>query len=161
MVQHIPFHVLPWFFTFMLLNIVMLGAVFTALGSACNDAKQAQSMTMPAMFPVMIPMFLLVPILREPLSTFATGLSLFPLFTPTLMVMRMSTPGGIPAWQPWVGLALVAVCAVVAVWAGGRVFRVGLQRGLPVGLALALAKLVAIPLSPNRADLAGFKVYRR
>jgi ABC-2 type transport system permease protein len=130
--RFIPYDILPWFFAFMLLNIVMLGAVFAALGSACNDAKEAQSMTMPAMLPVMIPLFLLTPLIREPQSSFATVMSFIPPFTPMVMLLRQSTPVGVPAWQPWVAACGVVCFAVLAIWAGGRIFRVGiLMQGKP------------------------------
>ncbi len=129
----IPFHVIPWFFVFLLLEIVMLGSLLAALGSACNDPKDAQNLTFPAMFPVFFPMFLLMPILQEPTSAFATWLSLIPLFTPMLMLLRKASPVGIPAWQPWVGLIGVLLLTGLAVWAGGRIFRVGIlmQGGAP------------------------------
>jgi ABC-2 type transport system permease protein len=48
------------------------------------------------------------------------------------MTLRLSTPATIPAWQPWVGLAGVIAFAVLAVWAGGRIFRVAiLMQGKP------------------------------
>jgi ABC-2 type transport system permease protein len=130
--EHVPYHILPWFFTYLVINIIMLGAIFAALGSTCNDAKEAQSISFPAMIPVMIPMFVLVPVLKEPMSSFATWLSLFPPFTPMLMLLRQSTPVGVPAWQPWVGLIGALVLTIAAVWAGGLIFRVGiLMQGQP------------------------------
>ena len=123
----IPVHVLPWFFTFLVLEIVMVGSYLAAIGSACNDPKDAQNLTFPAMIPVFIPMFLAMPVLQEPTSAFATGLSLFPLFTPMLMLLRKAVPGGIPAWQPWIGLIGVMLATVLSVWVGGRVFRVGIM----------------------------------
>ena len=66
------------------------------------------------------------------MSAFATGMSFIPPFTPMLMLLRLSTPGGIPAWQPWVGLVGVLLCTILAVWAGGRIFRFGiLMQGQP------------------------------
>ena len=76
------------------------GALGAALGSACNDATEAQSMALPSMLPVMLPMFIMMPVLMNPESGFATGLSLFPLFTPLLMLLRQVTPTGIESWQP-------------------------------------------------------------
>ena len=130
--DQIPFSLVAWFFVFMFLNIVMLGSILASLGSTCNDAKEAQSVTMPAMTPLMVPMFLIVPIATQPASTFATGLSLIPIFTPIVMTLRLSTPATIPAWQPWTGLAGVIAFAILAVWAGGRIFRVAiLMQGKP------------------------------
>jgi len=130
--EYIPYHILPWFFIHMVMAILMLGALFAALGSTCNNAKEAQSVSFPAMMPLMIPMFILMPVIQEPQSTFATWLSLFPPFTPMLMLLRQSTLEGVPIWQPWVGLLGVFAFTILFVWAGGRIFRVGiLMQGKP------------------------------
>ncbi|MFO7979893.1 MAG: ABC transporter permease [Candidatus Aminicenantes bacterium] len=132
----IPFHVIPWFFAFLILEIVMVGSILAAFGSACNDPKDAQNLTFPAMFPVFFPMFVFMPVLTEPTSAFATWLSMFPLFTPMLMVIRKAAPVGIPAWQPWVGLVGVLLFTAFIVWIGGRIFRVGiLMQGGPPKLS--------------------------
>jgi ABC-2 type transport system permease protein len=131
--EFIPFHVIPWFFAFLVLEIVMVGSILAALGAACNDPKDAQNLTFPAMFPVFFPMFIFMPVLQEPTSAFATWLSMVPLFTPMLMLIRKAAPVGIPFWQPWVGLIGVLLFTVFIVWVGGRVFRVGIlmQGGAP------------------------------
>ncbi len=134
--EFVPYEILPWFFLYTFLSIVMLGAAYAALGSACNDVKEAQTVTMPAMMPVMIPLFVMVPVLKDPMSSFATWMSLFPPFTPLLMLLRMSTPGGVPWWQPWVGLVGIILTVVLSVWVGGRIFRVGiLLQGQPLRLS--------------------------
>ena len=122
-VESLPWHVIPWFFIYMLLNVVMIGSIMAALGSACNDNKDAQSLQFPAMLPVILPMFLLMPIIRDPLSGFSTGLSLFPLFTPTLMVLRLASTVTIPVWQPIAGLFGVLLFTILFAWIGGKIFR--------------------------------------
>jgi ABC-2 type transport system permease protein len=63
-------------------------------------------------------------------------MSLIPPFTPVLMLLRQAMPGGVPAWQPWVGLAGALAFAVVTVWAASRIFRVAiLLQGKPPKLA--------------------------
>ncbi len=123
---YLPLVVLPWFFTFLILGIVLFGSMQAALGSVCSDPKDAQSMAFPAMLPVILPMFIIVPVLREPQSSIATLLSLVPPFTPLLMLVRMSTPEGVPGWQPWVGTAILLAATVSSVWLAARVFRVGI-----------------------------------
>ncbi|MHB1308807.1 MAG: ABC transporter permease, partial [Limisphaerales bacterium] len=124
--ESVPLTFIPWFVAFVLGAILFYGAAAAALGSVCSDAKDAQQLQLPIMMPVMIPMFLMLPVIKEPQSAFAAGLSLFPPFTPLLMLVRMSTPGGVPAWQAWVGLAGLLACTAFALWLGGRIFRVGI-----------------------------------
>jgi ABC-2 type transport system permease protein len=119
----IPYSVLPWFFVYMFLNIIMVGCVMAALGSTCNDSKDAQSIQFPAMLPLIIPMFVMMPVIQNPLGSFATTLSLIPPFTPMLMLVRQATQVTIPLWQPIAGLAGVLVFTLLAIWAGGRIFR--------------------------------------
>jgi ABC-type Na+ efflux pump permease subunit len=119
----IPYHVLSWFFVFLFLNIIMVGSVMAALGSACHDSKDAQAIQFPAMIPIFIPLILMMPIILNPLSDFATAVSLFPIWTPMLMVLRLATSVTIPVWQPIVGLLGVLIFAALHVWVGARIFR--------------------------------------
>lgn len=119
----IPYDILPWFFVYLVLAVIMYGSIMAALGSSCNDSKDAQSIQFPAMLPIMIPMFLLMPVLQNPLSSLSMWASLFPPFTPMLMLVRQATPVSIPMWQPIVGLIGVFLFTVLSVWAGGRLFR--------------------------------------
>ncbi|GJM24181.1 MAG: hypothetical protein DHS20C16_05960 [Phycisphaerae bacterium] len=130
--EYIPYQLLPWFIVFQIMAIFMFGAMFIAVGAACSDLKEAQSMTMPVMVMVMVPLFVWVNVVKEPLSAFATWMSLVPTCTPLLMLMRQATPASIPAWQPWVGLGGVIIFTIFCVWAAGRIFRVGLlMQGKP------------------------------
>jgi len=129
----IPYDILPWFFVNLVLLLFMLGALMTSLGSVANDAKDAQSLSLPAMFPMMIPMFVMFPVLKEPLSAFATWLSLIPPFTPMVMILRLASPVTIPAWQPWAGLGGVIIFTLLVVWGGARIFRAAiLMQGVPL-----------------------------
>jgi len=121
--QIIPYDVLPWFFVYLLLNIIMVGCVMAALGSTCNDSKDAQAIQFPAMLPLIIPMFVMMPVIQNPMGNFATVMSLIPPFTPMLMLVRQATQVTIPIWQPVLGLVGVFLFTLLSVWAGGRIFR--------------------------------------
>jgi ABC-2 type transport system permease protein len=114
----------------------MLSAFGAALGAACSAPRDAQQLTPFMMAPVIIPLFLIVPLAQQPNGVFATVVSLIPPFTPLVMMMRQAMPGGVPAWQPWVGLVGVLSCALLVTWAAARIFRVGiLLQGKPPRLA--------------------------
>jgi ABC-2 type transport system permease protein len=134
--HYIPYQMIPWFFTYMILAVIMMGASALALGSTCSEAKDAQSLTFPTIMPAMICMFVYFPIAKEPMSHFATVMSLIPPFTPFLMLLRQTTPEAIPTWQPIAGLVGVIGCTTLLVWLGGRIFRVAiLLQGTPPKLA--------------------------
>jgi ABC-2 type transport system permease protein len=128
----IPYRVLPWLLVYGIGAALMYGAIFIAFGATCNDLRESQTLLMPVWMLVVAPMFIFLPVVKEPASSLALWSSFFPPFTPMLMLLRQTTPGGIPAWQPWVGLAGVIGFTVLCVWAAGRIFRVGiLMQGKP------------------------------
>ena len=130
--EYIPLSVLPWFYVYMLLAVFMFGAFSSALGALCSEPKDAQNLAFPSMMPILLPMFVVVPVAVSPLAGFATWMSLIPPFTPTLMLVRMASPMSIPAWQPWVGLLGILLCALAVIWISGRIFRIGiLMQGKP------------------------------
>lgn len=121
-----PLHLLPWFFVYLIADVVMLSAVGVALGSACGSPQDAQHLAFLLVMPIMIPMFMLGTVTQRPDGVLSTALSLFPPFTPVLMLLRQALPGGVPWWQPWTGLVGIAVCALAVAWAAARIFRIGI-----------------------------------
>jgi ABC-2 type transport system permease protein len=124
--QYFPSHLVWWFVVFQVLAVVMFGSIFIAIGAAVSDLKEAQSMMTPVILLLVLPMFVWLNVVREPNSSLALGLSLFPPATPMLMVIRQAVPPGIPMWQPLAGIATVLLTALLCVVAAGRVFRVAI-----------------------------------
>lgn len=122
----IPMSQISWMLIYAALAMVMFGSLFSAIGAACSEVKDAQSLMMPAMLVIVLPLMLLVPVIRAPNGALATWVSFFPPATPMMMVTRMAVPPGIPAWQPFVGVAGVLLFSVFAVFVAGRIFRIGL-----------------------------------
>jgi ABC-2 type transport system permease protein len=121
-----PLAVLPWFVVYVIAEVMVLCALASALGAACASPSDAQHLAMLLFAPVLVPMFLMTPVMQQPNSGFAVALSLFPPFAAPLMMMRQAMPGGVPAWQPWVGLIGIAVWTFGVAWAAARIFRIGI-----------------------------------
>ena len=119
----IPYDILPWFFVYTVLFIIMVGTGMAALGATCNDNKDAQSLQFPGLLPVLLPLFLIMPVIQDPSGPLATTLSLIPPFTPSIMLIRLATPVTVPIWQPIAGLAGVILFTLFTVWVGARIFR--------------------------------------
>ena len=135
----VPFDLLPWFFVYMIAEVTMLSALAAGLGAACSTPRDAGSFAPFLILPIMLPAFMIVPLMLQPNGALATAISFFPPFTPMVMLLRQSMPGGVPGWQPWVGLAGVILCALFITWVAARIFRVGI---LMQGKSPRLADLV-------------------
>jgi ABC-2 type transport system permease protein len=135
----ISFSVMAWFIVFMICAALMFGSIFLALGSACSDLKDAQSMLQPAMVLVLMAYLGSFVVMRAPDSPWSVGLSMFPTMTPFAMMLRIVMPPGPPMWQVALSLVILLASTAGLIWAGGRIFRVGL---LMQGKAPTLPELV-------------------
>jgi ABC-2 type transport system permease protein len=124
--QYLPVEMLLWFGIYLSMAVLMYGSLFIAVGAACTDLRETQTMLWPVMLLICIPMFVWFTIVREPNSTFSTCISFFPFATPILMMGRLAVPPGIAWWQPPLGVVLVLVTTLLCVYAAGRIFRVGI-----------------------------------
>jgi ABC-2 type transport system permease protein len=122
----LPPQLLMWFVAFLVLAVVMYGSIFVAIGAACSEWKETQTLLMPVILFAVFPMFFLVYIIQEPASLFSTLFSFFPPATPMLMVTRQAVPPGVPWWQPILGMLVVLAFTAGCVYAAGRIFRVGI-----------------------------------
>ncbi|MFT5285764.1 MAG: ABC-2 type transport system permease protein [Planctomycetota bacterium] len=128
-----------WFLLFQLMALAIFSSIFAAIGAACSEMRDAQSLMTPAMLIFVLPMFFLGPVLESPHGTLATVLSLFPPATPMIMMVRVSIAPGPPEWQLALSVVLTALFTIGCVWAAGKVFRIGL---LSTGQAPSIRKLI-------------------
>ncbi len=130
---------IAWFIVFMVCASLLFGSIFLALGSACSDLKDAQSMMQPAMILIMLAYLGSFIVIQNPESNIAIGMSFFPTMTPFAMLLRMAMPPGPPLWQVLLSVSMLVATTWFCVWAGGRIFRVGI---LMQGKAPTLPELV-------------------
>ncbi len=121
-----PLGVLPWFFVYMIADVMVISSLAIAVGSACASPNDAQHLAMLVLAPSIIPLMLIAPILQSPNGAMATAMSFIPPFTPLIMLMRQAMPGGVPVWQPWVALLGVIAWTFLATWAAARIFRIAI-----------------------------------
>lgn len=124
---------------FVVMAVFLFGSLFTAVGSACSELKDAQSLMLPVMILAILPMLFLGGLLQNPTSKLAVGLSLFPTSAPYVMLLRMAMTPEPPAWQVALSIGIMALTTLAAVWASSRIFRVGL---LMQGKAPSLVQMV-------------------
>jgi ABC-2 type transport system permease protein len=121
----LPLSIMPWLVLYIVLAVFIFGSMYIAIGAACSELKDAQSLMMPVMLLTMLPILLWTMVLKSPNSEFSVAASLFPPATPFLMLLRQALHPGPPAWQLALSVVLTLGSTVVCVWAAGKIFRTG------------------------------------
>jgi ABC-2 type transport system permease protein len=121
----LPLELVPWLLLFMLLAVFFFGSLYIAIGSACSELKDAQSLMMPVVLLTIMPVMVWTLVLKAPNSGLAVAFSLFPPATPFLMLLRMALHPGPPLWQAALSVVLTLASTVGCVFAAGKIFRTG------------------------------------
>jgi ABC-2 type transport system permease protein len=112
------------FLAYFVLGYLFFAAILAGLGSVCNTASDAQNMMPAIMLVLFVPLLSMVPIGRDPNGALAQILSYIPPFTPFVMMNRAAGPPTMLEYVLTTLLLLVSI--VVALWAGAKVFRIGI-----------------------------------
>jgi ABC-2 type transport system permease protein len=122
----VPLRIVPWFLVYQILAVLMFGSLFMAVGAACNQLKEAQSMLLPIWMLMMVPLFVWFQVVGDPMGSFGTWLSFVPPATPLLMVLRLCASTAVPWWQPALGILVMLAATWLCVLVAARVFRIGI-----------------------------------
>jgi ABC-2 type transport system permease protein len=133
MLDVVPLPHLLWLVVWFPLAYFTVAAIMVSLGSAVSDLREAQSLIGPAMILLTVPLILWFPIVENPNGTLATVCSFIPPAAPFVMILRLTGANeSVPLMQALLAIFVSAATVVAILWAGARVFRVGvLMQGKP------------------------------
>jgi ABC-2 type transport system permease protein len=103
---------------------ILYGALFAAVGSAVDSDSDAQQFQLPITIPLIISIIVLAAVLKEPDGSLAFWMSIIPLFSPIVMMMRL--PFGVPWWELGLSVGLLIAGFLFTIWIAGRIYRVGI-----------------------------------
>ncbi len=111
-----------WLVVWYLLGFVLYAFALAAAGALVSRQEDASSVVMPVLIPVIASYLLGISFLpSHPDSRLCEILSLIPLFSPTLMPMRLAM-GSVPAWETVVSIVLVAATIPLLAGLAGRIY---------------------------------------
>lgn len=119
-------NLLPVFFAYFMLGYLVYGGIFISIGGLCDTIADAQSYMGPLMLIMMVPLFTLAMIPRDPHGPLALFMSWFPLYTPFAMINRIAADP--PVIEIIGTLILLLVCSAVLFWSTGKIFRIAMLR---------------------------------
>ena len=104
---------------------LIYATLFAALGSAVDHEQDAAQLQTPLTLFIILPILLIQSIISNPDGTFAVALSLFPLFSPILMIARIGSTT-VPLWQIALSVVLMVGSFFGALWVASRIYRIGI-----------------------------------
>ncbi len=117
---------LPAFLFYFVTAYLTIASLFLGLGSICNSPQEAQSLLTPLILPLMLPFFLIMPIMQDPNGMLATTLAWVPFYTPFIMMIRLSSN---PSWMEVVGASLLTLAfSLLVLWGMVRLFKNAILR---------------------------------
>jgi ABC-2 type transport system permease protein len=122
---HLPLSFFVYFFLFFGLGYFVYATLYVLVGSMVTTTQEGGQVAMPIIFTLMAGLYLAFPVIRSPNSSFAIWVSMVPLFSPIVMLVRIvsQTP---PLWQIALSLSIGALTVVLLLWLAARIYRVGM-----------------------------------
>ncbi len=112
------------FLLFYIGGYLLYASLFAAVGSAVENALEAQQFLLPVTIPILASFFIGQAIIQDPDSKLAFWASMFPLTSPIDMMVRL--PFGVPNWQIALSFTLLVLGFLGTTWLAGKVYRVGI-----------------------------------
>ena len=117
--------ILPLYLFYFVTGYLTYSSLFAAIGAAVgDDINEAQSLTMIAMLPLIISVYIGYAAVAAPHSSIATWASIIPISSAVVMPFRLAAN---PAfWQIGLSVLFSIVFVLLMVWLAAKIYRVGI-----------------------------------
>jgi ABC-2 type transport system permease protein len=112
------------FVFFFLLGYLMYAALFAAIGGAVDSEADTQQFMLPLTVPLIIAIVLAQFIIQEPDGPVAIWLSMIPLTSPVVMMIRI--PFGVPYMEVALSMVLLVIGFLLTTWLAAKIYRTGI-----------------------------------
>lgn len=112
------------FIFFFLIGYLMYAALFAMVGSAVDSMEDSQQFMLPITIPLIASIIVLSAVLQDPHGSLAFWMSVIPLTSPVVMMMRV--PFDVPNVELLLSMFLLVAGFVFTTWFAGRIYRIGI-----------------------------------
>jgi len=113
-----------YFILFFIGGYLMYASLFAAIGAMVNSQEDTQQYMMPITILVLFAFYAGFFSAQNPDGPLAFWLSIFPLTSPIVMLVRV--PFGVPLWQMLLSVALLFITVILIVKLAAKIYRVGI-----------------------------------
>jgi ABC-2 type transport system permease protein len=112
------------FLFFFLFGYLLYGALFAAIGSAVDNETDTQQFMLPVTVPLILSLVVAQTVIQNPESPIAFWLSMIPLTSPVIMMVRI--PFGVPTWEIALSAVLLVLGFLGTTWLAAKIYRTGI-----------------------------------
>ncbi len=112
------------FLFFFLFGFLLYAALFAAIGSAVDSEADTQQFMLPITVPLVLSFVLAQYIIQEPQGTLAFWLSIIPLTSPVIMMIRI--PFGVPYWHILLSMGFLILGFLGTTLFAAKIYRTGI-----------------------------------
>ena len=112
------------FLFYFLGGYLMYGSYFAAVGSAVDAEADSQQFILPVTIPLILSFVLIQPIMENPDSSLAFWMSIFPLTSPIIMMVRI--PFGVSDWEVLVSILVLIGSFILSTKFAAKIYRTGI-----------------------------------
>ncbi|MEW6367282.1 MAG: ABC transporter permease [Acidobacteriota bacterium] len=122
---NIPISVLLYFLLFFVLGYFVYATLYAGIGAMVNSEDESQQVQLMVTMFLVLPIMLTPLVLKSPDSRLSVALSLFPFFSPVLMMMRVCIIN-VPAIQIALCVGFSLAATLLVTWVVARIYRIGI-----------------------------------
>lgn len=112
------------FLFFFMFGYLLYAALFAAIGSAVDSEADTQQFMLPITVPLIFSFVMMQYIIENPQGPMAFWLSIIPLTSPIVMMIRL--PFGVPAFDFYLSMILLVIGFLGTTWIAGKIYRTGI-----------------------------------
>jgi ABC-2 type transport system permease protein len=112
------------FIIYFLGGYLLYAALFAAIGSAVDNETDTQQFMLPVSIPLILGIVLSNLIVNNPDGPLAFWLSIIPLTSPVIMMVRI--PFGVPVWELALSMTLLIAGFIFTTWLAAKIYRTGI-----------------------------------
>jgi ABC-2 type transport system permease protein len=117
--------VIFYYAVFFALGYLLYSILFAIVAVTCTSTEELGQSMMAAVLPMVVAMMAAMSVMANPATTMTRVLSLFPYFTPLVMLARVNVLMP-PLWEVWLGVAIMLATSVASGWIAAKIFRYAL-----------------------------------
>ncbi len=113
------------FIFYFIAGYLLYGALLAAVGSAVDSEADTQQFMLPITIPLIFSFVVAQTVMDNPDGTLAFWLSMVPLTSPVIMMVRIPF-GGVETWELLLSMTILIAGFIGATWVAGRIYRTGI-----------------------------------